>query len=235
MLLAHKYYLAYNNLTNIDVGLRISARPSKPAPQMEYETIRVPQGKTLYREIGYGDISIEVEFNFISKEPYLWDKDWRRAKKWLLGKENNKLKFGDDLEGFYRVNKVEIQTPERIIRTGGKVLVTFTCEPYFYLNCDEMEITSGQVIYNDHEVSRPLYRITGQGELIFTINGKEIKVNIGTETKIDCDKGLTYRDNVRNNTTLTGNYEDLYLKEGENTFTWTGNFRIFITPNWRCL
>ena len=240
MLLAHKYYLVYNNLTNIDMGIFIDSRPSKPSPIMEYEVVKVPGGKTLYRERGYDDIEITVDFNFISRKPALWDKDWRKVKKWLLSKDNNKLKFGDDLEGYYKVNSIQIDTPERILRQHGKFSVTFTCEPYFYLDCDEMEIVNGQTIHNDHQVSRPIYRITGNGELTLTINGKEIKVNVGQETIIDTEKGLTYRQGVINNTTLTGNYEDLYLQEGENTFVLTPTtpnavFHVFITPNWRCV
>ena len=43
-------------------------------------------------------------------------------------------------------------------------------------------------------------------------------------------------DGVINNTTLTGNYEDLYLKANtDNTFEWTGDFRIYVQPMWRCL
>lgn len=234
------YFLVYNNLRSTDLRIRIESRPSKPSPIMEYEVVKVPGGKTLYRERGYDDIEITVNFNFISRKPALWDKDWRKIKKWLLSKNNNKLKFGDDLEGYYKVNKVEIDTPERILRQHGKFSVTFTCEPYFYLDCDEMEIVTGQTIHNDHEISMPIYRITGNGELTITINNKPIKVNVGQETKIDTELGLTYRDNQINNVSLTGNYEDLYLQEGENTFTLTPTnpqqvFRVFVTPNWRCL
>ena len=79
-----KYFLVYNSETNLDVNLLIVARPPKPSPVMEYETIKVPGGKTLYREKGYSDIEIPVGFNFISKHPNIWDKDWRKIKRWLL-------------------------------------------------------------------------------------------------------------------------------------------------------
>lgn len=229
----HKYFLVYNNINNIDFGLFIDSRPSKPSPIMEYEVIKVPGGKTLYREKGYDDIEITVNFNFISRKPSLWDKDWRKIKKWLLSKGDSKLKFKDDLEGYYKVNKVEIDTPERILRQHGKFSVTFTCEPYFYLDVEEEELNN--LVNNQYEVSRPTYRIVGNGELSLKVNNKLIKVNVGQELIIDTDKGLCYREGIINNTSLTGNYEDLYLQEGENTFEWTENFRIFITPNWRCV
>lgn len=48
-----KYFILYNNETNLDIDLLIRDRPSKPSPEMEYEEVKVPGGKTLYREKGY--------------------------------------------------------------------------------------------------------------------------------------------------------------------------------------
>ena len=236
-----KYFIQYNNMTNLDYNIHIAYLPPKPSPTMQYEEVLVPgASKALYREIGYAPIEIAVEFHFISKRVYLWDKDFRKAKHWLLDNENKILKFCDDLEGFYKVNKVTIQSPTRELKKLGKFIAIFTCDPHFYLDCDEQEIITGQTIHNPYEVSRPIYRITGNGELTLTINNKPIKVNVGQEVKIDTELGLTYRDGQINNVSLTGNYEDLYLQEGENTFTLTPTdpqqaFQVFVTPNWRCL
>ena len=226
-----KYFIVYNDKANIDVNLLVTTRPSKPAPDMEYEEVKVPGGKTLYREKGYRDIDITVSFNFMSKNT--WDKDFRNIKSWLLGKGSNKLKFSDDLEVFYQVNKVTIDTPERIMRKLGRFNVTFTCEPYVYI--DEAERDLSTLLYNNYIVSKPIYRIVGEGYLTFNINNKVIKVNVGQELIIDTDKGLCYREGIVNNIALEGRYEDMYLVEGENTFSWTQGFKIYILPNWRCL
>ena len=77
-----KYFVLYNDKTNLDVNLLVPTRPSKPSPEMEYEEVKVPGGKTLYREKGYGDIDIPVSFNFVSRNT--WDKDFRIMKSWLL-------------------------------------------------------------------------------------------------------------------------------------------------------
>lgn len=226
-----KYFVLYNDKTNLDVNLLVSSRTSKPSPVMEYEEVKVPGGKTLYREKGYGDINIPVSFNFMSKNT--WDKDFRNMKEWLLGKINNKLKFSDDLEVFYKVNKVIIDTPERVLKRIGKFNVTFTCEPYVYIEEDEIELNSN--IYNEYIPSKPIYRVVGEGYLTLNINNKIIKANVGQELIIDTDKGLCYRDGIVNNVALEGRYEDLYLQEGENTFSWNGDFKIYITPNRRAL
>jgi predicted phage tail component-like protein len=226
-----KYFVLYNDKTNLDVNLLVPTRPSKPSPVMQYEEVKVPGGKTLYREKGYGDIDIPVSFNFMSK--YSWDKDFRIMKSWLLSKVNNKLKFSDDLEVFYKVNKVTIDTPERVMKKIGRFTAIFTCEPYIYIDENERELES--VLYNDYLITRPIYRIVGEGYLTLTINNKTIKANVGQELIIDTDKGLCYRNGIVNNVALQGRYEDLFLQEGENTFSWTSGFKIYITPNWRCL
>lgn len=229
----HRYYIIYNDNTNLDVNLNIETRPSKPSPEMEYEVVKVPGGRTLYREMGYNDIEISIPFNFISKDATEWDKDFRSIKKWLLSKINNKLKFGDDLEVYYRVNSVIIDTPERLIRRAGKFTVTFLCDPYVYIDEDEFKLDN--CVYNDYLVSKPIYRIVGEGYLTLNINNKVIKVNVGQELIINTDKGLCYREGIVNNVALEGKYEDMYLLEGENTFSWTKGFEIYITPNLRCL
>ncbi len=229
-----KYFIIYNNKTNLDVNLLIIERPTKPAPEMEYETVKVPNGKTLYREKGYNDIQINVSFNFRSNNPVSWNRDFREIKKWLLSNGDNKLKFADDLEVYYKVKSVILDTPERMIdKVGGKFTVTFTCEAYVYIEENEMELRSN--IYNDYLLSKPTYRIVGEGYLTLNINNKIIKANVGQELIIDTDKGLCYRQGIVNNVALTGKYEDLYLQEGENTFSWSGDFKIYITLNRRCL
>lgn len=229
----HRYYIIYNNITNIDVNLNVETRPSKPSPEMEYEIVKVPGGKTLYREKGYNDIELSISFNFVSKDASEWDNDFRVIKKWLLSKINNKLKFGDDLEVYYKVNSVLIDTPERIIRKAGKFTVIFTCDPYVYIDDDEIELN--KIIDNNYLISKPIYRVVGEGNLTLNINNNVIKANVGQELIIDTDKGLCYKNGAINNVALEGKYEDMYLLEGENTFSWTSGFEIYITPNLRCL
>lgn len=231
----HKYFIIYNDKTNLDVNLLIKTRPSKPSPVMRYEEIEVPGGETLYIEKGYGDIEIPIAFNFASK-PNDWDKDFRKIKQWILSKIDNKLIFSDDLEYFYRVKKVAIETPERVLKRIGRFTVVFTCEAYSYEVDGAKEIQLSNFIYNDGIVTEPIYKVTGEGLLNIKVNGVDIKANVGQNITIDTNRGLCYReDGTFNNVALTGAYEDLYLQEGENTFEWTDGFDIRIIPYWRCL
>lgn len=228
----NKYFITYNDLTNLDVDLLIVDRPSKPSPLMEYETIQVPGGKTLYKEKGYSDIEITISFNFMSREDS-WDYHFRRIKKWLLSKGDSKLKFADDMDFYYKVNKVNITSPERELRTLGKFEATFICDPFVY--ADTGEIKLGATLFNEYLMSKPVYRVVGEGYLTLNVNGNKIKANVGQELLIDTDKGLCYRKGIINNVALEGRFEDMFLIEGENKFSWNKGFDIYILPNLRCL
>ena len=232
----HKYFILFNNKTNLEVETYIVSRPSKPSPKMEYEEVKVPGGKTLYRKKGYKDIEIPISFNFISKKPSEWGRDFRSIKKWLLRINDNKLKFSDDLEFYYKVNKVTIDTPERVLKRIGRFSVTFTCEPYDYLVEGLEEIELNNYLFNYYEHSQPIYKITGEGVLRLTVNGAEVTVNVGQNLTINTELGLCFReDGSINNVALKGRYKALELKEGDNTFSFNEGFDIKIIPNWRCL
>lgn len=231
------YFLVYNDVKNTDIAVRIEERPEKPAPEMQLEEVFIPgASRTLYREKGYAPIEITVSMNFISRKPSEWDNHWRKIKKWLLSKGNQKLQFCDDLEVFYKVDYTRIESVERTIRKAGAFQVTFVCDPFVYIVSEEEKITNQ--LYNDFLLSKPIYKITGNGTLNMTINNKQISVNVGQELIVDTDRGLCYKsDNSLHNVSLTGTYEDMYLQPGENTFTFdppTG-FSVFVQPNWRCL
>lgn len=202
---------------------------------MQYEEIEIEGRGKLYRERFLDDISIEVEFNFISSKSK-WNDSFRKAKTWINNFNENKLKFSDDLGYFYRVNKVEISTSERVYKKLGKFTVTFTCEPYMYLEDGTRAIALPTLLYNFYEKTQPIYVVEGEGLFSMQINGKEIKANVGQNLTIDTKLGLCYRkDGTMQNTALTGNYEDMYLQNGENTFSYTSGFKVSIIPNWRCL
>ena len=202
---------------------------------MQYEEIEIEGRGKLYRERYLDDITIEVEFNFIS-EKGKWNDSFRKAKAWINNIEDNKLKFSDDLGYFYKVNKAEITSSERVLRRIGRFTVTFTCEPYMYLEDGARAIELPTFLYNFYEKTQPIYVVEGEGLFVMQINGKTIKANVGQNLTIDTKLGLCYRkDGTMQNTALTGNYEDMYLQNGKNTFSYTSSFKVSIIPNWRCL
>lgn len=228
-----KYFIIYGEKRNLDFNISVIKRPVKPSAEMEYEEVQIPGGTTLYREKYYKDIEIPISFNFVSNSAE-WEQDFRNIKRWLNSKAET-LKFSDDLEVFYKVKKIRIDTPERVLKKLGKFVVIFTCSPYVYFQDGAVERELENYLYNYEMVSQPIYRILGEGLLVLNVNGKEVQINVGQEVIVNTELGLCFRNGMTDNVALKGNYKYLYLKEEDNTFSWNGNFKIYITPNWRCL
>ena len=111
---------------------------------------------------------------------------------------------------------------------------SFTCEGYAY-NLDGQRETDTLTLYNPYSVSHPVYYITGEGVCEIAVNDKSMTADVGQNLVIDTDKCISYRvDGTMMNTAVTGDYENLYLQEGENVVTVTDGFTVSIVPGWRC-
>ena len=230
------FYCHFNDLKNTDLDVVITKRPNIPSPYYEYEEVPIEGRGTLYRKKYLKDINIEVEFAFLVDDSNEWNKRLRKVKKWVNKINDNKLRFSDDLDFFYYVNKATIKDSEREIRRVGRFTVVFTCEPYMYLEDGTRAIELPTLLYNFYEKTQPIYIVEGEGLFSMQINGKAIKANVGQNLTIDTKLGLCYRkDGTMQNTALTGNYEDMWLVNGSNTFSYTYGFHVTIIPNWRCL
>lgn len=227
------YFLVFNEMSSDDLGFDIVERPIIPSPVKRVQEIPLIGGNgTLYKELGYESIPISIDCNFYTTDNI---KDsYRKIKKWINSAIDDKLRFSDDLNYFYKVEKADISGFTTELIEFGKFTINFSLDPFMYHEdgLDKMPISS--TIYNQFEECQPTYYILGEGVLTLVVNGITITANVGQNLIINTEKGLSYRtDGDMNNTALTGKYKDLLLKEGENTFTWTSGFTIDIMPNWR--
>lgn len=232
-----EYDLEYADTKAKDHNIYIVKRPSIPAPEKNYSEYRIPgrDGVIYADEETVEDIEIQVEMNFMGK-PDEWFEYWREAKKWLLKKGQNKLKFGDDAGYFYLVKKVTISEAERICREIGRFTVTFLCSGYQYLEEGWKKYRHSDVVYNPYSTAHPIYIIGGEGNCTLEVNGKSVAANVGQNLTIDTELMIAYRmDGVAVNTSVKGDYEDLYLQTGKTEIGITEGFSLEIIPRWRCI
>ena len=229
------YSITFNGRNCLDLKLIPARRPSVPAPEIRVKETEIPgmDGALIENYGTYGLVTIPVEFNFLSP-PLCWMEVYRAAKKWLKG--SGWLKLGDDRDYLYKAYYVNITDTERTSVRIGSFTAEFVCHPYAYLESGQLEYVAADVAYNPYEISHPVYIITGEGMCTLTVNGNTMTANIGQNLTIDTDRMLAYRkDGTMQNTAVTGNYEDLYLREGENSISLTSGFSLSVIPNWRCL
>lgn len=230
------FHIFYNGESCKDVGLSVISRPAIPVPEREYEIIKV-EGRDgeLYRDKGtYKDIEIKIEFNFVSKNPDVWAEDLRKVKKWLYGDKDERLILSDDPEYFYKVKQAVMGDSERKVRRIGKFEIAFTCDAFMYRvdGLEEKEIT--KYLYNPYRKTQPVYKVYGNGEMALEVNGNRVTAEVDRQLNIDTKLGICYNAaNEISNASISGEYEGLYLKEGENHFNFTEGFRVILVPNWR--
>ena len=68
------------------------------------------------------------------------------------------------------------------------------------------------------------------------MNGNVFTADVGQNVTIDTDRMIAYReDGELVNTSVTGDYEVLYLQHGKNTLSATSGFTVQVIPGWRRL
>lgn len=227
----------YNDIRGSTLKIFARERPSIPAAKKRREEITIPgRDGSLYRTNGdYEPTEIPVRFNYIGP-PDEWAARWRAAKKWLSA-ENTILKFSDDGGFFYKIAHVELGENERPTEKIGIFEATFvTRDGLSYLVEGQEEYDVKDILLNLYEIAHPTYLITGEGRCTLTVNGNVMTANVGQNLTIDTDRMLAYRGNgTLQNTEVTGDFEKLYLQEGENDISISSGFGLKVIPNWRCL
>lgn len=227
------YNISFKGTNCSGFGIIPERRPSVPAPEIRVTETEIPgrDGVLVETDGCFGTITIPVEFNYLVP-PDKWMDAFRKAKRWLTG--TGWLVLGDDQEYMYKVLYVKITDAERTSRRLGKFTAEFTCDPYSYLVSGQQEHSVTDVLYNPYMLSHPVYKITGEGVCTLTVNGNTMSANVGQNITIDTELMIAYReDGTMQNTEVTGDYEKLYLQEGENTITVTSGFEVTVQPNWR--
>lgn len=203
-----------------------------PPPQRDMTEIELPgRDGILHIDNGrYKPIQISVELNYKSCET---DNTFREIKKWLSGSGN--LKFTYDEDVFYKCYSVTLDDWQNLQRMG-KITATFLCDPFTYTDLGQAEIENPKSLYNAGYMARPKYKIIGEGLCTLRVNNNSLTANVGQNIIIDTDLQIAYRtDGKLVNTTITGNIDDLILKEGNNSIEITDGFDLYVTPEWRNL
>lgn len=228
--------IQFNDILGSSFGIYMKNKPAIPAAQEMLQELSVPgrDGNLIIRKKTYESTKIQVNFNYIGKEER-WGAIWRNAKCWLSATDKE-LCFSDDPAVFYKISHVIIgENSKRGNRIGdfSAEFITKDGLSYLQIGKKEHEITE---LFNPGIFSKPIYKITGEGRCTITVNENTVITNISGDIIIDSEKMVAYRsDGTSQNTAISGDYEDLYLKPGENLVTVTDGFTCKIIPNWRCL
>lgn len=165
------------------------------------------------------------------------EKKIREVRSWLTGR--GRLEFSNREDSYFEVVAITPMEETRKRYDYGRYTATMILYPYEFLNSGDEELLAGtDSLENEAEESKPLYRITGNnGTYILTVNGQSVSVKIANnrDTYIDTRKVITYQmdgnNKIASNTLMSGDYENLLFKKGENIVTITGA-NAYVKPRW---
>lgn len=227
--------IEYNGIRGSDFKIYAKDYAPGAAAQMRMEEIIIPgrDGSVFTTDGSYQPTSIPIQFNFIGKETE-WGERWRQAKKWLSAR-NAKLRLSDDSGYHYRIAYVTVEQAARMSARTVEFAATFIAKDGLqYLDSGLKEYEIAEISWNPYELSKPVYKITGEGVCELRVNGSKMSANVGQNIIIDTERMISYRaDGTLQNTAVSGKYEGLYLCEGENEIECIGG-KVKIIPNWRC-
>lgn len=216
-----------------DFGFLLEEYPLIPNAELVYNTYTIPGRGELVEGNSYRkNISISAPMTLVIEDvDQLQYLDYvRKVERWLQGP--GWVKFSDTADTKYRVLKIQHNNEGRVTPVFGRINPVFLCEPYEYK--EDGFIAYPQIQYNPYDMCKPIYRISGEGSGVLTVNGKSVAVNVGQNLTIDTAKQVTYRTDSEEliNTAISGDYEDLWLDSGNVSVGITGGLTVAIEPRW---
>lgn len=228
-----QYQFDFNGEASLSHGIYVEKRPDIPAPKEKVEYISLPgRAEKLCRHTGeFENVELKIECSFKTHKEKWYEKVCA-IRGWLQG--CGELSLQDSAEIFWKVKAVKIDGVERKLKKYGFFKVVFTCSPFLYLKEGKEWKNMAAAVKNPGTVCHPVYKIEGEGMCILTVNGNSLSVNVGQNVVVDTERMLAYKnDGTMQNTRIMGDYEALWLKNGDNTFKITSGFNVSVMPNWR--
>ena len=231
-------YIIINGQSSLELnGLIISELPpiTKPMQRVMAEEI---DGRD-------GDIVTPLGFSAYDKEIVIGLYDEYDIDEVIdFFNQSGKITFSNEPDKYYNFAQYNGIDFEKLVRFKTAT-VGFHCQPFKYaLNEGEQTFdfsssaTSGELSIrnNGNYPSRPQIKLTGSGTVNLSINGAQVMVinMIGNPVIIlDATEMNAYSpDNMLLNRQVTGNYDNLVLKSGKNTISYTGSLTEIAVNNY---
>ena len=221
--------IKFKGVSSKTYPLTITSPPKVTHSEIKGDIFSVPgrdgdlYGKKTYR----GSATITVQMALVSDD---YQETLRTVRSWLSG--TGKLILGDVTDSYYEVQRVVINTDERIIVRYGTLEAVFTVYPYEFLDTGDTGVTTFPIT-NGADRSHPLYKIGGTGSGTLTVNDHAMTFEVNGTLYIDTRRYIAYDGSNNNaNGNLSGDYDGLVLENGSNTISITSGFTLTVYPKW---
>lgn len=231
-------YIIINGQSSMEVnGLMISSLPpiTKPMMRVMAEEIDGRDGD-IVTPLGFSAYDKEIEIGLYNE----FDLDDIID----FFNQSGKITFSNEPDKYYLFAQYNAIDFEKLVRYKTAT-VGFHVQPFKYsLNESEQAFnfsssaTSGELSIrnNGNYMSRPTIKLTGSGTVNLSINGAQVMVIDMSQNPViilDSSEMNAYSpDNMLVNRAVTGNFENLVLKSGKNSISYTGTVTEITVNNY---
>ncbi len=230
-----EYKITTDRIDSTDYSVKFLAYPVVSRGRPKITTVEIPgKGMLTQKEDTYTDTTVELQLNIVAQNA---DEDAMQ----LFVSFVSELSLSDrlylyELHGnFFRIKSMEVSDYNQVSDRDIEFTATIVCDPGEYIEDGRIsyDYLDSKLKQNAYSECRPTYQISGNGQCTLTVNGKNMVATVGGVLIIDTDRMLAYQaDESIQNALVTGDYEDLYLKSGNNSISITTGFGLKVTPNW---
>lgn len=231
-------YIIINGQSSMEVnGLIVSTLPpvSKPAMRVEAEEIDGRDGD-IVTQLGFSAYDKEIEIGLYNEYDIDDVIDFFN--------QSGKITFSNEPDKYYLFAQYNGIDFEKLVRYKTATVV-FHVQPFKYSLTEgertfefSSQETSGELSIrnNGNYISRPTIKLTGSGTVNLSINGAEVMVIDMSENPViilDSSEMNAYApDTTLLNRKITGDYDNLVLKIGRNTISYTGTLTEIAINNY---
>ena len=224
----YDYDIEYNGNTGRSQGVVLSEFPifEESKNMFKEHQLSGKIGSLIVLNGGKNSVRVKCELLAVSSNVH---SVFRKLKKWFS--KTGKLKFTDNADSYYEVLAIESIGTEREFLKCGRLSVKFIVYPYEFLNSGNTEYST--INNNPYCDCMPIYIVEGSGNCTITVNGRTFTANVPSKLTIDTRRMITYKsDGSSGNTLVNGEYENLWIEEGDVSITCTTGFNLKIIPRW---
>ena len=225
--------ITFKNVVSSDIGIMINRVVVPPSSVEDYQMISIPGRLEPLRS----DLKTRQPIMITAEATIVEDNMLRQIYSTFQGV--GQLIISTELDKYYNAS-AQVITPDNIVRYMNKITLGFECQPFAYaVNNDSVTVTAEGLNAASIEIGgsyycQPIYQITGNGDIILSVNGAAplTLYNVDGYVTVDTALMMCHKNGVH----VTSSGKLSFMSPGVNYLSWSRNvMKMEVTKNERWL
>ena len=225
--------ITFKNVVSSDIGIMINRVVVPPSSVEDYQMIAIPGRQEPLRS----DLKTRQPIMITAEATIVEDNMLRQIYSTFQGV--GQLIISTEPDKYYNAS-AQVITPDNIVRYMNKITLGFECQPFAYaVNNDSVTVTAEGLNAASIEIGgsyycQPIYQITGNGDIILSVNGAAplTLYNVDGYVTVDTALMMCHKNGVH----VTSSGKLSFMSPGVNYLSWSRNvMKMEVTKNERWL